>query len=597
MNASRPLRSSPLAGPSISSEGAIQEGSERPRPLRISSTPNLRSSVSNSSDIPPLFANSKVQSQELAMKAKPKPKPPRKQSAPPAFIPVAMPSSVNPPTRPPRSKFRDSTRTIVIPSPAADPPQFSRPRHRPSKSVPSVNWLTSNTFDEVPRFTRLGLSAPHVVLPMSAKKAHKRGNSLQCSQTESRSQSSALHVLFPVNRKRVSDATISTIRPATREGSSDGSEEYPEKAVLEQVPKPEALTFPDVRQSGYFDEEGAQYVMSHGRITSLLSPGSMELEFGIITEEGEDKGIILVSPLPVDVDLDTPLVESRHSRSLSESSVRSVSAVRARKNSAASRHKKVIRPSKSTTSVKAHERMVSNADSVLFASIPITRGKHTKGLSFLSLSSDGSEHDILEDDIPPVPAIPEYIHAHKRSIDTFSVCSDELRDAEELLMDVLAPTNPVRKPRPTFIPLPGNGYNLPAQSELITTPKPTRSRSEKARSFWPPSVIAPPPSSTLPSPPSSPSASSPVSPTSPASPVTPNVQLPALPTPTRPRSRSKVDDAMVLLGLNGALYTPTPVAPTAQDFPSPPLGKSQSKRFRNTMEFDRPFYWILLEGS
>uniref|UniRef100_A0A0W0ETM5 Uncharacterized protein n=1 Tax=Moniliophthora roreri TaxID=221103 RepID=A0A0W0ETM5_MONRR len=615
MNGSWSLRSSSLAGSSVFSSGVIPEGSigDRVKPSRISSTPNLRSLVPKSSDIAPLFMRPNAVRSDSSEPIRPRFKPARRQSAPPAFLSLEVSTSIVLPTRPLRSKFHESVKTGVITTSIVDPPHLSHSRHRHSRSVPSVNWMTSNTFDEVPRFSRLSLSAPHIILPVSAK-AHRRRKSLQPSAAEQSSLPISLQVLLPINRKRISDATISTIRPFNREGSMDGSEENADRgntSVTEHRNNDQyqGLTSSSVPMSElYDDEDEGQFVISKRPITSLFSPGSLELEFGIITEEGVNKGVMLVSPrsersfaskrgqtysimipsVPVDVELETPLVESHHSRTLSQWSTRSTFAARSRKNSMASRNRKVVRQSRSMTSVKAHGRAVSNADSVLFASIPLTRDKHTKGLSFLSLSSDGSDCDAIDDDTPPVPTVPDYVHAHKRSIDTFSVCSDEIRDAEELLMDVLTSTTTVRRSRPTSIPIPDSAYEFTAQPQHIITPKPSRSKTEKLRSFWPPSVIAPPPSSVLPSPPS-PSTLSPVSPASSVFPRTPNVHLPALPMPSRPRPRSKADEAILLLGLNGETYSSNsmPATPTALDFPSPPSGITKTKRFWGTMDYDR----------
>ncbi|KAI4521883.1 hypothetical protein K525DRAFT_200142 [Schizophyllum commune Loenen D] len=232
MNPRRPLRSSPLAGPALSSEGAVDDDNDtetiRARPSRISSTPEFsqrapsllyppsrRESMrtpfnTNASDIPPV-----------------PPLPPNLTQAPPSPSPT-------PPSRRAsilsvksliRKKSKVSVQSPAAPSPSSSVPKpyampatssapdprasknsnlgVGRLRTRSATSLPDhvrprgpdrrlgseadvtaprprtatrapqdSSWLTQNTFAETPRFTRLGLGSG-VVMPVPAKKARR----------------------------------------------------------------------------------------------------------------------------------------------------------------------------------------------------------------------------------------------------------------------------------------------------------------------------------------------------------------------------------------------------------------------------------------
>ncbi|KAE9406601.1 hypothetical protein BT96DRAFT_222713 [Gymnopus androsaceus JB14] len=159
----RPLRSSPLAGPALSREGLVipdENAQGRPKPSRISSTPELASmssdfTIYSADHIPPLpSSHSGIVTTPL-----------KAPSAPSLHTP--------PPSPPSRPVSRGSTKSLPALTHATPvPPSFPRALHR--NSSPAVNaesWLTANTYGETPRFSRLSMS--NVVMPMSVKE-HRR---------------------------------------------------------------------------------------------------------------------------------------------------------------------------------------------------------------------------------------------------------------------------------------------------------------------------------------------------------------------------------------------------------------------------------------
>ncbi|KAJ8082299.1 hypothetical protein PM082_008152 [Marasmius tenuissimus] len=255
-----------------------------------------------------------------------------------------------------------------------------------------------------------------------------------------------------------------------------------------------------------------------------LSPDSLEMEFSMIAEEGDDRGIIVLSPyteklfpsfgrkgirpiaipsVPVDIDIETPISPTYPNRM----STRRHSA-RSRTHSFGSlapKRKPSLKQRKSLASLRAHKRAISKADSILAPTNPfaptdslVPKG-HKKGASFLSFhSSDGSEWDEIDPDVTDIEEVSDeggsdHTLSHKRSIDTFSVESDDLREAEQLLTDILAlPTYGVRRNTLSSIP-----PSPPLPPQQLRIPPLSRPQLARARSSGP-VYTAPPPTSELP---------------------------------------------------------------------------------------------------
>ncbi|KAK0500037.1 hypothetical protein EDD18DRAFT_811842 [Armillaria luteobubalina] len=158
----RPLRSSPLAGPSfnLSPDGRLELSpldAAKAKPNRISSTP----------DLPSLTVADVQLSKRL--------------STPPV---ITFRSSLpSPPPSPHNASHRSKSRDSFVSVPThTQVPHF--PRAYTSKSTPSSpsssytslpdqSWLTANPYLTTPKFSRLSLASPNVVMPVSAKERRR----------------------------------------------------------------------------------------------------------------------------------------------------------------------------------------------------------------------------------------------------------------------------------------------------------------------------------------------------------------------------------------------------------------------------------------
>ncbi|KAJ7464542.1 hypothetical protein FB451DRAFT_1403209 [Mycena latifolia] len=297
----KPLRSSPLAGPAMSSDGTSEEDAPAARPARTFSTPDLPS-LSRLSPAPakspapapappapstpaalapPRTVSKRASLMEMVKRplALRSPPPPIPLPAPPSSASAAgaSPSSViytplpPPPLSPrhhsrtrPRSRGSISTPASMTNMPASmslndlsasfplPPPSFPRALTAPSTSRRSAtlplpparaatpvygaphdsgdSWLTSLPFGDTPRFSRLALAAPNVVLPVSARAARRtsmRGEggkrvSLVCAPVLAPSRSSSLvHPMAAAPEYFASTPSLLT-RSRSRSLSSEG---------------------------------------------------------------------------------------------------------------------------------------------------------------------------------------------------------------------------------------------------------------------------------------------------------------------------------------------------------------------------------------
>ncbi|KAJ7742865.1 hypothetical protein B0H16DRAFT_1562601 [Mycena metata] len=264
----KPLRSSPLAGPALSSE---EEEAVAIRRIRRSSTPNLPSLVRSDPPppIPPLPTSSaskrlskrasfiELVKRPLGQKHKPPPLPlvPSPYTTSPTSPGSAGSSFAHTPPSPPppsprrRSHARSpSSMTASMSSPDVStvsiPPNFPRALTAPSSSrrtstipLPSPNirdpsdtvygvtafrsgllsdenWLAAMDYDTIPRFSRLSLATSNVVLPISARDARRKSYA-RSSLTQTDTASSKAPSLL-----RSRSRSISSEGPTTPSDSS-----------------------------------------------------------------------------------------------------------------------------------------------------------------------------------------------------------------------------------------------------------------------------------------------------------------------------------------------------------------------------------------
>ncbi|KAL0581663.1 hypothetical protein V5O48_000364 [Marasmius crinis-equi] len=537
--------SSPLTGPSMSADGTIilqAVSDDRPKPSRIQSTSDLPAQSSGKSPSPP--PTLKPAHQSRAHQRHPSsPSALRPSSTThPSSRPSTAPSSdavATPPVRPPRSTRRESAALSITstPTPPEDPSSSSskpsgHQQTSGSTSAHPSNWLTSNTYAEVPRFSRVGLASSNVVLPLSAKQHNKRHTAMAPRPSTANSSLRSLHMYFGSADRKTRSERVDHKRPSTapgvRENSATSQSNDPSFLVAKNITPRASIQVgnpPNASRSHTILKPQMEIGVTplsvfrrdelmnrHSLFSIPGSPSCLEMEFNMITEDGEEQGIITLSPrnersfafgkksvrpimipsasFPVDVELETPITPSWPNRM----SIRRLS-INSRTHSSgplSPKRKQSIKQRKSLASLKAHKRAISRADSVLAPTSPLQPTRHKKGASFLSFtSSDGSEVEGLDD----VGVISEdsgedsdsTLH-RRRSVDNASIASDDLRDAQELLSDVLAPpTYSSRRERSFFIAPP-----TPPREVHIA------SMSRKSRSFSPGS-FAPPPTADLPS--------------------------------------------------------------------------------------------------
>ncbi|KAJ4471507.1 hypothetical protein J3R30DRAFT_3710029 [Lentinula aciculospora] len=168
----RPLRSSPLAGPALSSEGLLvpdEDDQRRCKPSRISSTPDLPVVSPYSSVYPtdrllspphsgntsrPTLVQRKTSPSYLGIPSVSLAKSP---SAPSLHVSSTPPSSPNSSSRPPS---RENATSDSSPTPTS-------PRSAPG------DWLITNSFGDTPRFSRLSMGS-NVVMPVPAKEYRRK---------------------------------------------------------------------------------------------------------------------------------------------------------------------------------------------------------------------------------------------------------------------------------------------------------------------------------------------------------------------------------------------------------------------------------------
>ncbi|KAH6910838.1 hypothetical protein BKA70DRAFT_1424505 [Coprinopsis sp. MPI-PUGE-AT-0042] len=189
--ASRPIRSSPLAGPALSASRFLRNAA-------CSSTPDLSQQEekpsksyafglfqrsASSSGHRPREEDGRCTSPDAAGKRKRlklrKHRPDRPVSSPPLSNPAGTPPRrlAASPSRPPIANAPKSTRRhSSAPFQSSGMPTLGTHFRVPAVAAQRAEdtWLTSSPWGEIPRFNRLGLRSPNVVLPLSAKEYHRR---------------------------------------------------------------------------------------------------------------------------------------------------------------------------------------------------------------------------------------------------------------------------------------------------------------------------------------------------------------------------------------------------------------------------------------
>ncbi|KAF9036338.1 hypothetical protein BJ165DRAFT_1508017 [Panaeolus papilionaceus] len=161
----------------------------------------------------------------------------------------SVPSNLfNLPTTPPSKRFSAST-SSPLSTPSHSPESLffsvssttsrspSSPTPRPKRTTPSNNsWYTANTWGEIPKFTRLGLSAPGVVLPISAKE-HMRLKRVHATSPTDRRWSN-----FPSSNSSSCSSLAHTSVSASQEKNYKGAETDLEGKTLSRSSSASATT-------------------------------------------------------------------------------------------------------------------------------------------------------------------------------------------------------------------------------------------------------------------------------------------------------------------------------------------------------------------
>ncbi|KAF5392455.1 hypothetical protein D9757_002285 [Collybiopsis confluens] len=318
-----PLRSSPLTGPALSTDDSCINDSDsdgRPRPCRISSSPDLLSGSSFSS----------------------------------SSVPITPPST--PPPSASRLPSRESLKSLSIPEHKVPPPRaLVHPNaHR------NGTWLAENTYADTPRFSRLSMSSPAVVMPLQANKYHHRRPSLNSTKSFSH-----LSLSNPADSEAPTDALSNKVG-----------------TLLVQVP---------------LRSKSASTLSLTGGLPNL---DSFLASFPSPPEAPYSRTSSKSSCARQEVEIDPTHQRSTSEASSSKSSQRLSTRSRTSGfNSLTSRAKHMLSKSKSL----GHSRKTShNNDCLLSESGTTSYPRHTKDVSFLSFASTPEDLDSM----PPVPPLP-----------------------------------------------------------------------------------------------------------------------------------------------------------------------------------------------
>ncbi|KAJ7625615.1 hypothetical protein FB45DRAFT_69587 [Roridomyces roridus] len=182
----KPLCSSPLAGPATN-EGADAAASS---PISISPSPSVSSLVPSEAPELPVYEKPSQRPGTLGKRPSRTAPPPIPLPSPPSHADTQLPQLIHTPLPPPppspgfhtrkRSRGASISMTNLSASFPLPPPSFPRALTAPSTSRRSATHpLPSSSSDQLladstPRFSRLALAAPDIVLPVSARETRRQ---------------------------------------------------------------------------------------------------------------------------------------------------------------------------------------------------------------------------------------------------------------------------------------------------------------------------------------------------------------------------------------------------------------------------------------
>ncbi|KAJ4489329.1 hypothetical protein C8J55DRAFT_547441 [Lentinula edodes] len=482
-NARRPLQSSPLTGPALSSEGAIIQEDHvlgRPRPSRISSLPEFSKSTEYwVESIPPLPFSEFHQHKSL----------------PPAHLTISNSTPSLPktspsyPSKPPRPSHSLSQ-------------NISHAPHRNSSSLHETGetWLVTSTYEETPRFSRPNKGTT-VVMPVSVKERRRKSLASVKSQPSLRDRSA--------NRTRdvrsEEGAFKRTIQPR-RSLSSLTSKVRQRASAIMSLDTDVADSCGNAIQRQYSGSATSRSSSSTKDISDIdsfvSSPPPLRPSDSAQSSESFISNFVIVDDAetiqPDSTDLVLPgsllpLQPADHQRPTSNTPSKSRTISIDSRNSFGAfkwRTKDVLRKSRSFV----HSRASSSVDPVLGSTVSspfVAPRKHVKGFSFLSFSSSDDSHSFH---IPPVPgSLPDDIGmttisdtSSDSDLATDDTHIDYQKEAGQLLYDAF--------PRPpsidynaisSMIPAPFGDHNRGNLHTLPKTPPPELDMNERLESPLP----------------------------------------------------------------------------------------------------------------
>ncbi|KAJ3935386.1 MAG: hypothetical protein NXY57DRAFT_502171 [Lentinula lateritia] len=399
-NARRPLQSSPLTGPALSSEGAVIQEDHvlgKPRPSRISSLPEFSKSTDyRVESIPPLpFSESH-----------------QRKSLPPAHLTVfnsnPLPkTSSSYPSKPPQPSSGGHTHSLSQ--------NISHAPHRTSSSLHDTGetWLVTSTYEETPRFSRPNKGTT-VVMPVSVKEHRRKSLASVKSQPSLRDRSA--------NRTRdvpsEEGAFKRTIQPRRSLSSLPSTVRQRASAIMSldidvadscgnAIPRqPYSTSVTSLSSSSTKNiSDIDSFIPSPPPLPPSDSTHSSEsfISNFVIVDDAEtiqpDSNDPVLQGSPVDL---LPFQPPDHQRSASNTPSKSRTVSIDSRNSFGAfkwRTKDVLRKSRSFV----HSRASSSVDPILGSTVSspfVAPRKHVKGFSFLSFSSSDDSHSFH---VPPVP--------------------------------------------------------------------------------------------------------------------------------------------------------------------------------------------------
>ncbi|KAJ4486232.1 hypothetical protein J3R30DRAFT_1472877 [Lentinula aciculospora] len=392
-SARRPLGSSPLTGPALSSEGAvIQEDyvQGRPRPSRISSLPEFSSKFTdNDLCIEPSFPSLEPAERKFSLHGHL-----TKCTSTPSLSKV----SSSKPSKPSRPSSRGSTHSLP-----PLPKNFPHALHRNSSLLHDTGgkWLITSTYEETPRFSRLSKGS-NVVMPVSVKEHRRKSLASVKSQPNLRDRS-------PKGAHDFRREECATVQP--RGSFSSFTSKVRQRASTLVSVNTDATGFRhrsrsiNSRSSDSSDVDSFIASSPPRSISPVHSSASSISNLVVVDEEVE-----AIEPTSIDssgnpVGMYPTEALSDHRRSTSNTSFKSSDFSIDSRNSGFGalkwRTKDVLRKSRSFV----HSRAPPSADPILESTVSpsfMTPRKHVKGFSFLSFSSSDDSFQI-----PPVPSLPE----------------------------------------------------------------------------------------------------------------------------------------------------------------------------------------------